>query len=397
MSTETVGRPVDTGTLAGPEARPRWVDDEAVALGAVARHFFEDEVVPHFERFDQQKHVDRDVWRKAGALGLLCCEVPAEFGGGGGTFAHDAIVFSEQARSGDTGFGNMVHSGVVAHFISAYGTDEQRARWLPGMASGELIGSVAMSEPDAGSDLKNIKTRAVGNDGHYVINGSKTFISNGGQCDLVIVVARTDPAAGRDGISLIVLETADAPGFRRGRVLDKLGQHGLDTAELFFDDVRVPAGNLLGDEGAGFRILMSELPRERLVIAVSAVAAMERALEETIAYTKTRQVYGAPLFAMQHVRLELAELATVVRTSRVFLDDCIERFIAGSLDRATASMAKWWLTQNQCDVIDRCLQLFGGYGYMREYLISRLYADARAQKIYGGTNEVMKDLISRSL
>ncbi|MGY4766387.1 acyl-CoA dehydrogenase family protein [Kribbella sp. CWNU-51] len=397
MSTETVGRPVEAGTPPGHEGRPRWMDDEAVALGAVARRFFSDEVVPHLERFDQQKHVDREVWRKAGALGLMCCEVPAEFGGGGGTFAHDAVVFSEQARCGDTGFGNMVHSGVVAHFLAAYGTDEQRARWLPGMATGEVIGSVAMSEPDAGSDLKNIKSRAVRTGDHYVLNGSKTFISNGGQCDLVIVVAKTDPAAGRDGISLLVLETADAPGFRRGRVLDKLGQRALDTAELFFDDVVVPAGNLLGDEGAGFRILMSELPRERLVIGVAAVAAMERALEETIAYTKTRHVYGAPLFAMQHVKLELAELATVVRTSRVFLDDCIERFIAGTLDRTTASMAKWWLTQNQCDVMDRCLQLFGGYGYMREYLISRLYADARAQKIYGGTNEVMKDLISRSL
>jgi acyl-CoA dehydrogenase len=377
--------------------RPRWVDDETAALGELAHDFFHTELVPNFDRFDQQKHVDRDVWLKAGAIGLLCCEMPAEFGGGGGTFAHDAIVFSEQARAGDTGFGNLVHSGVVAHYLAAYGSDELKSRWLPGMASGEVIGSVAMSEPGAGTDLKNIATRAVRAGDHYLLSGSKTFISNGGQCDVVIVVAKTDPAAGRHGISLLVLDTADAPGFRRGRVLDKLGMHAQDTAELFFDEVPVPVGNLLGEEGGGFSMMMRELPRERLVIAVTAVAAVERALQETIAYTKSREVFGAPLFAMQHVKLELAELATVVHASRVFLDDCIERFVSGTLDPATASMAKWWLTENQCSVTDRCLQLFGGYGYMREYLISRLHADARAQKIYGGTNEVMKDLIARSL
>jgi acyl-CoA dehydrogenase len=374
--------------------RPRWVDDETAALGELAHDFFHTELVPNFDRFDQQKHVDRDVWLKAGAIGLLCCEMPAEFGGGGGTFAHDAIVFSEQARAGDTGFGNLVHSGVVAHYLAAYGSDELKSRWLPGMASGEVIGSVAMSEPGAGTDLKNIATRAVRAGDHYLLSGSKTFISNGGQCDVVVVVAKTDPAAGRHGISLLVLDTADAPGFRRGRVLDKLGMHAQDTAELFFDEVPVPVGNLLGEEGGGFSMMMRELPRERLVIAVTAV---ERALQETIAYTKSREVFGAPLFAMQHVKLELAELATVVHASRVFLDDCIERFVSGTLDPATASMAKWWLTENQCSVTDRCLQLFGGYGYMREYLISRLHADARAQKIYGGTNEVMKDLIARSL
>jgi acyl-CoA dehydrogenase len=377
--------------------RPRWVDDETAALGELAHDFFHTELVPNFDRFDQQKHVDRDVWLKAGAIGLLCCEMPAEFGGGGGTFAHDAIVFSEQARAGDTGFGNLVHSGVVAHYLAAYGSDELKSRWLPGMASGEVIGSVAMSEPGAGTDLKNIATRAVRAGDHYLLSGSKTFISNGGQCDVVVVVAKTDPAAGRHGISLLVLDTADAPGFRRGRVLDKLGMHAQDTAELFFDEVPVPVGNLLGEEGGGFSMMMRELPRERLVIAVTAVAAVERALQETIAYTKSREVFGAPLFAMQHVKLELAELATVVHASRVFLDDCIERFVSGTLDPATASMAKWWLTENQCSVTDRCLQLFGGYGYMREYLISRLHADARAQKIYGGTNEVMKDLIARSL
>ncbi|NUT37374.1 MAG: acyl-CoA dehydrogenase [Hamadaea sp.] len=383
-----------TTTTAG---RPRWVDDEGAALGAVARDFFRTEVVPHFERFDRQKHVDREVWLKAGALGLLCCEVPDAYGGGGGTFAHEAVVLSEQARSGDTGLGLQVHSGVVAQYLVIHGTEEQKARWLPGMASGDLIGAVAMSEPGAGTDLKNVRTRATRGGDHYLLNGSKTFISNGAQCDLLIVVAKTGPAAGRDGMSLLVLETAAAPGFRRGRTLDKLGLHSQDTAELFFDDVPVPVENLLGAEGAGFGMLMRELPRERLVIAVTAVAAMERALEETIAYVKTREVFGAPQFAMQHVKFELAELATIVRASRVFLDDCVEKFCAGALDPATASMAKWWLTHNQCDVTDRCLQLFGGYGYMREYLISRLYADARAQKIYGGTNEVMKDLISRAL
>ncbi|WP_238163766.1 acyl-CoA dehydrogenase family protein [Kribbella pittospori] len=397
MSTDTAARPGDAGMRPGRATRPRWADDEAVALAAVARAFFETEIVPHFERFDEQKYVEREVWHKAGALGLLCCEVPAEFGGGGGSFAHDAVVLSEQARAGDTGFGNMVHSGVVAPLLATYGNDEQRQRWLPGMATGDIIGAVAMSEPGAGSDLKNIVTRAERRGDQYVINGSKTFISNGARCDLVVVVAKTDPAAGRNGISLLALEIADAPGFRRGRTLDKLGRHASDTAELFFDDVSVPADYLVGEEGRGLEILKAELPRERLVIAITAVAAMERALEETVAYTKTREAFGGPLFAMQHVRLELAELATIVRASRVFLDDCVERFVDGTLEPATASMAKWWLTQNQTDVTDRCLQLFGGYGYMREFLISRLYVDARAQKIYGGANEVLKDHISRSL
>jgi acyl-CoA dehydrogenase len=377
--------------------RSAWMDDEATALGEVADAFFAKEVTPHLDRFDAQKQVDREVWRKAGAVGMLCCSIPAAYGGGGGTFAHDAAVFQAQSRSGDTGFGNTVHSGIVAHYLLAYGTEEQKLRWLPGMATGQTVGAIAMTEPGTGSDLKAITTRATRTDDGFVVSGTKTFISNGATCDLVVVAVKTDPDAGARGVSLVVCETRDLAGFSRGRTLDKLGMHGQDTAELIFQDVLVPTANLLGEEGKGFAMLMDQLVRERLVIGLQAVSAMETAMAETIRYTKDRQVFGAPLFAMQHTRLELAELATLTHAGRVFVDDCIDRHLAGDLDTPTASMAKWWLTEIQCQVTDRCLQLFGGYGYMREYLISRLYADARVQKIYGGTNEVMKDVIARSL
>jgi acyl-CoA dehydrogenase len=373
------------------------MDAEAQALGRVAEEFFAKELVPHLARFDTQKQVDRELWHKAGDVGLLCCSVPSQYGGGGGTFAHDAAVFQAQARTGDTGFGTMVHSGIVAHYLLAYGTEEQRHRWLPRMATGRTVGAIAMTEPGTGSDLKAITTRAVLTDEGYVVNGMKTFISNGATCDLVIVAVKTDPAAGARGVSLLVCETDGLQGFSRGRTLEKLGMHGQDTAELVFEDVLVPAANLLGEEGTGFAMLMNQLRQERLVIGLQAVSAMETAMGETIRYTKARQAFGAPLFDMQHTRLELAELATLTHAGRVFIDSCIERHLAGELDTPTASMAKWWLTELQCQVTDRCLQLFGGYGYMKEYLISRLYADARVQKIYGGANEVMKDVIARSL
>ncbi|MFE1229141.1 acyl-CoA dehydrogenase family protein [Streptomyces sp. NPDC059442] len=377
--------------------RSAWLDEDVDSLTELAARFFAKEVVPHLDRFDEQQRVDRELWTKAGELGLLCCSVPEEYGGGGGTLAHDIAVLGEQVRATDTGLGLIVHSGMVAHYLLAYGTEEQKHRWLPGMASGELVGAIAMTEPGAGSDLKNMSTRAVRDGDHYVVTGSKTFISNGGTADLVIVAAKTDPAAGAQGVSLLVLETAGAAGFQRGRVLKKIGMHAQDTSELFFDDVRIPVGRLLGKEGGGFAMLMQQLAQERLLLGVVAVAAMERALAEAIAYTKERRAFGGPLFDLQHVRFELAECATLVHAARVFVDSAIERHLRGELDTATASMAKWWLTDTQCQVIDRCLQLFGGNGYMREFPIARLYADARGQKIYGGANEIMKELIARSL
>jgi acyl-CoA dehydrogenase len=375
-----------------------WKDTEVRALGAVADKFVAEELTGKRDRWEAQHYVDREVWRRAGELGLLCCSVPEEYGGGGGTFAHDLIVMESQARAGDTAWGNAVHSGIVAHYLLAYGTEEQRRRWLPGVASGELITAVAMTEPGAGSDLKNIATRAVRDGDDYVIDGAKTFISNGHTADLVVVVAKTDPAAGAKGISLLVVETRDCPGFVRGRILDKVGQPGADTSELFFEGVRVPADNLLGGtEGRGFAQLMTQLAQERLVIAVSAVAGMEAAVEVTLDYVRQRQAFGQPLFDFQNTRFTLAECATTAHVGRVFVDSCVQRHLDGGLDATTAAMAKWWLTEQQVTIVDRCVQLHGGYGYMREYLIARMYADARVQKIYGGANEIMKDLVARSL
>jgi alkylation response protein AidB-like acyl-CoA dehydrogenase len=377
--------------------RSAWKDDEALALGRLAEDFWAKEIIPNLERFDAQQGVDRDVWHKAGSLGLLCVSIPSEYGGGGGTFAHEAAVLEAQAHAADTGFGIGVHSAIVAHYLLAYGTEDQKRRWLPKLASGELVGAIAMTEPGGGSDLKSIRTRAVRVRDSYVINGMKTFISNGATCDLLIVAAKTDPSAGAKGLSLLVLETADLPGFSRGRTLAKIGMHGQDTAELAFEDVTVPLDSLLGEEGRGFAALMTQLAQERLIIGLAAVCAMERALAETVRYTKEREAFGAPVFDMQHTRFELAAVATITHVARVFFDSCMERHLAGELDAQTAAMAKYWLTEQQCQVVDRCLQLFGGYGYMKEYVISRLYADARVQKIYGGTNEVMKDVISRAL
>jgi len=375
-----------------------WKDDEVLALGEVADKFVAAELTAKRDRWEAQRYVDRDVWRRAGEIGLLCCSIPEEYGGGGGTFAHDLIVLESQARAGDTAWGNGVHSGIVAHYVLAYGTEEQRRRWLPRLASGEMIAAVAMTEPGAGSDLKNIRTRAVRDGAEYVIDGVKTFISNGHTADLIVVVARTGAGAGAKGISLLVVETEGRRGFVRGRILDKVGQHGADTSELFFEGVRVPAGNLLGGaEGQGFAQLMTQLAQERLVIAVSAVAGMEAAVAVTLDYVKQRQAFGQALFDFQNTKFTLAECATTAHVARVFLDSCIQRHLDGGLDATTAAMAKWWLTEQQVTVVDRCLQLHGGYGYMREFLIARMYADARVQKIYGGSNEIMKDLVARSL
>jgi acyl-CoA dehydrogenase len=381
-----------------PAARPAWSDDDIEAFRELAHTFFAKECAPHEERWGEQQHVDREVWRKAGELGLLCPSIPAGYGGGGGTFAHEAVMAEEQIRTGAPSLGTTVHSTIVAHYLNSYGTEEQKRRWLPRLASGELVGAVAMTEPGTGSDLQSITTKALRDGDQYVIDGSKTFISNGLLCDLVIVVAKTDPDNAAAGISLIVVETEGTPGFARGRVLKKIGQHGQDTAELFFDGVRVPVTNLLGDtEGQGFIQLMQQLPQERLVLAVAAAAAIEAALAETVKYTKQREAFGRPIFAFQNTKFTLAEAATTAKIGRVFIDDCIVKHLAGELDIPTASMAKWWLTEQQCRVADECLQLFGGYGYMAEYPISRMFVDSRIQKIYGGTNEIMKEIISRFL
>ncbi|WP_369214017.1 acyl-CoA dehydrogenase family protein [Streptomyces flavofungini] len=375
-----------------------WRDEEVVALGELAAKFIESEVAARREEFEQQHQVDREVWRAAGKLGLLCCSIPEEYGGGGGTFAHDLAVVEAQARLGETGWGNGVHSGIVAHYILAYGSEEQKKRWLPGMASGDLVGAVAMTEPGTGSDLKNIRTKAVREGDEYVIDGAKTFITNGQQADLIVVAAKTDPTAGAKGISLIVVEVDSCPGFVRGRVLEKVGQPSADTSELSFQDARVPAANLLGPRpGEGFGQLMTQLAQERLVISVQAVASAEAAVALTTEYAKSRDMFGKTLWDFQNTRFVLAEAATTARVARAFIDDCVQRHLAGELDATTAAMSKWWTTEQYVTIVDRCLQLFGGYGYMREYPIARMFADARVTKIFAGSNETMKDLIARSL
>jgi acyl-CoA dehydrogenase len=361
------------------------------------RRFVATELTPNEPRWRKQQHVDREAWRKAGELGLLLCAVPAELGGVGADMRYEAVVYEELVRGDAMGFGKHVHE-IVAHYLVAYGTPAQQQRWLPRMASGEAIAAIAMSEPGAGSDLQGVRTRAVRDGDAYVVSGSKTFISNGHIADLVLLVCKTDPQAGARGTSLIMVETPGLAGFRRGRILDKIGQKAQDTAELFFDDVRIPATNLLGgEEGRGFAQLMQQLPFERTIIAVSAVATIERAVELTAAYTKERRAFGKALIEMQNTRFKLAECKTIAHVGRVFVDDCVRRLMDGTMDATTASMAKWWSTEMQCQVVDECLQLFGGYGYMLEYPIAQMYADSRVQKIYGGTNEIMKELIARSL
>ncbi|HLS76760.1 MAG TPA: acyl-CoA dehydrogenase family protein [Nocardia sp.] len=377
---------------------PTWHDDEVRALSELAGQFFERSVVAHREKWDAQRRIDREVWLEAGKLGLLCCSIPEEYGGGGGTFAHDLAVFEAQGYAGDLSLGISVHSGIVPHYILEYGTEEQKRTWLPGMATGEILGAIGMSEPGAGSDLKAIKTTAVRDGDEYVINGSKTFITNGSSADVIVMAVKTDPKAGAKGISMLIVDLRDQPGFSVGRVLDKVGQHGADTSELSFTDVRVPVTNLLGErEGLGFGQLMAQLVQERLIIAAQAVGATKRAVDDTVAYSKQREAFGHSLFEFQNTAFELAECQTIARTSEVFLDHCIQSHVRGELDAAEAAMAKYWLTDKQCEVIDRCVQLHGGYGYMREYLIARMYEDARVQRIYGGTNEIMKSIIAREL
>jgi acyl-CoA dehydrogenase len=374
-----------------------WMDDDLRMLREAVSRFVETEMLPHEARWRAEKHVDRATWRKVGEAGFLLMDVPAEYGGGGGDFRHEAVLYEECNRRGLSGFGQGVHS-IAAHYVLNYGTEEQKRRWLPRMASGELIGAIAMTEPGAGSDLKGIRTRAVREGGEYVVNGSKIFITNGSIATILMLVVRTDPNDRSRGLSILMVETAGLAGYRVGRVLDKMGMTAQDTSELYFEDVRVPADCLLGgEEGRGMHMLMGDLPYERLTIALGGVAAMEGAYEETVRYVKERQAFGQKIADFQNTRFKLAEVATHVRVARTFVDRCIEQLVVGELDTETAAMAKWWITDIQQQVMDECVQLHGGYGYMNEYLVCRMFADSRVQRIYGGTNEIMKELISRSI
>lgn len=378
--------------------RSPWLTEDAESLLELTDEFMAREAVPNFSRWAEQHGVDRDFWNKAGETGLLCPSIPEEYGGIGGTFALEAAVMTGQARCFDDAWGFGVHSPIVAHYILAYGTEEQKQKWLPGMVTGELVGAVAMTEPGTGSDLQAVRTRAVRDGDDYVINGSKTFISNATHCDLLVIVARTGDQPGGRGLSLIVAETAGLEGFERGRVLNKIGQHGQDTRELSFSDMRVPVANLLGEaEGQGFIQLMSQLPQERLTLAVTAAAACEAAVRETIRYTKERHAFGSPLLGFQNTQFVLAECVADTLATRTLVDQCIVAHVEGKLTAADASMVKFFATDMQTTVVDRCLQLFGGYGYMEEFPIARAFTAARVQKIYGGTNEIMKMLVARAL
>ena len=379
--------------------RPRWSDDELEAVRALARTYFEKEVAPNEEKYAAQGHPDKSLYARAGQLGLLGMSVPEEYGGGGGTFANLAVLIAEQVRAGADSLGFAVSEGIVAHYLLAYATEEQKKRWLPKLCSGDWVGSIAMTEPGTGSDLQAIATRARRVGDEYLVTGAKTFISNGRLCDLLIIAAKTDTSLGAAGVSLLVAEVGDeTPGFSRGRILRKLGQKSQDTTELYFDELRVPAAHVLGgQEGRGFYQLMEQLPQERLLTAIIGQAITEAAVALAVGYTKEREVFGRPLFALQNTRFELAECATIARVNGVFLDDCIERHLRGDLDATTASMAKYWITDRTGEVVDRCQQLFGGYGYCVEYPIARLYMNNRVLRVLAGANEIMKELIARSL
>jgi len=377
--------------------RSPWLTPEHDLFRENVRRFIESELVPNRERWIEQGHIDPEYWRRAGEVGLLCPDIPAEYGGGGVDFGFDAIVYEELSRACFSGFGSAIQS-IVAHYILTYGTEAQKKRWLPKMATGEFITSIAMTEPGTGSDLQAVKTRAVRDGDHYVLNGAKTFITNGYNANLIVVVAKTDPKERARGISLIGVETEGLAGFRRGKPLKKVGQKGQDTCELFFDDVRVPLDNVLGtQEGQGFYQLMNQLGRERLIIALSSVATMESAVRVTTDYVRQREAFGQKLVDFQATKFTLVECKTEARIARVFIDHGIQLLIDGKLDAETASMAKYWCSEKAFDIANRCLQLHGGYGYMLDYPIAHYFADQRVASIYGGSNEIMKELISRSL
>ena len=372
--------------------------EELVLLEDQADRFLKSEFTPHVDKWHEDKILPREVWTKAGQAGLLCAMIPEEYGGAGGTFAHETVINRAYSFAGMDAFGAPLHSGIVAPYILRFGTEEQKKRWLPKLASGEMVGAIAMSEPGAGSDLQNVRTTAVKKGNRYLLNGSKTFITNGQHADLIIVVAKTDPKEGAKGVSLMVVETDDAQGFRRGRKLKKLGLDAADTSELFFEDVSLPTENLLGpEEGQGFAQLMKELPQERMIVAVHAVAMMERALSLTIDYVKQRTAFGKKVIEFQNSQFVLADCKAKAVVARVFVNDCIERVLAGTLDLTTAAIAKLWVTEAHGELVDACLQLHGGYGYINDYPIARMWRDARVQRIYGGSSEIMKLLIARSL
>ncbi len=370
---------------------------EHEAFRETVRTFLAKEVTPHYEKWEADGVVSRDAWLAAGRQGLLGLAVPEEYGGGGqDDYRFAAVLAEEFARAGVAGLAVGLHNDIVGPYLTSLATDAQKRRWLPGFCAGELITAIAMTEPGAGSDLQGIRTTAEDRGDHWLLNGAKTFISNGILADLVVVVARTTPEGGAHGLSLLAVERGTA-GFERGRNLDKIGQKAQDTAELFFTDVRVPKENLLGTRDGAFGHLMTNLPQERMAIAVAAVAAAEHLVEVTTAYVKEREAFGRPLGRFQHIRFEMAEMATECAVTRTFVDRCIEDLAAGELDAVHASMAKWWATELQKRTADRCLQLHGGYGYMNEYPVARAFTDGRVQTIYGGTTEIMKEIIGRSL
>lgn len=379
--------------------KPDWKTEDVVMLQDMATKWLQSEIAPRYEEFEKAEVFDRASWQAAGEAGLLCASMPEDYGGSGGTYAHESAIIEAISHVGVDGFGIGLHNSIVAPYILHYGSEEQKKKWLPKMATGELIGAIAMTEPGAGSDLQGVKTTAKRDGNHYVLSGSKTFITNGQLANLIVVVTKTDPSAGAKGTSLIVVETDEVEaGFERGRNLDKIGLKSNDTSELFFNDVRVPTANLLGhDEGRGFIQLMEQLPQERLQIGGTAIAMAEHALALTIDYVKERKAFGKAVIDFQNTQFKLAELKTEATIGRIFYNACAAELIEGRLTAERASMAKYWLSDLQGKVVDECLQLHGGYGYMNEYQIARMYRDARVQRIYGGTNEIMKLLIARGL